>query len=102
MDQEQGQHKKKRFRFFAILYGVTTVLFLLYLFFISDNTPKTQHELNRKIDNLENKITHTKNQVGNVYTFDQLNTDSVLLEKYAREHLNMHKENEDVFIIIHE
>ena len=47
-------------------------------------------------------ITHTKNQVGNVYTFDQLNTDSVLLEKYAREHLNMHKENEDVFIIIHE
>ncbi len=93
---------KSRIRLFLIVYGITIVLFLCYFFFISDHNLKTHKELNRKIDNLKDKITYTKNQVGNSYTFEQLNADSVLLEKYAREHLNMHKENEDVFILIHE
>lgn len=99
---EEIEPRKNRFRFFAVLYGITTVLFLVYFLFLSNNTLKTHRELNRKIDNLENKITHTKNQVGNVHTFDEINSDSVLLEQYAREQLNMHKENEDVFILVHE
>ena len=99
---EGKEPRKIRFRFFAVLYGITTVLFLVYFLFLSNNTLKTHRELNRKIDNLENKITHTKNQVGNVHTFDEINSDSVLLEQYAREQLNMHKENEDVFILVHE
>ena len=37
-----------------------------------------------------------------VYTYEQLIADSVLLEKYGREQLNMHKPNEDVFVILHE
>ncbi len=97
---EEGQ-KRHRFRFFAILYGVTVIVFLVYFFF-SNHTIKKHQELNRKIDNLEKKITYTKNQIGNIYTFDQLYADSNLLEKYVREHLNMHKANEDVFIIVHE
>jgi hypothetical protein len=40
--------------------------------------------------------------VGNVYTYEQLIADSVLLEKYGREQLNMHKPNEDVFVILYE
>ncbi len=99
---EEKEPRKNRFRFFAVLYGITAVLFLVYFLFLSNNTLKTHRELNRKIDNLENKITHTKNQVGNVHTFDEINSDSVLLEQYAREQLNMHKENEDVFILVHE
>lgn len=99
---EEKEPRKNRFRFFAVLYGIIAVLFLVYFLFLSNNTLKTHRELNRKIDNLENKITHTKNQVGNVHTFDEINSDSVLLEQYAREQLNMHKENEDVFILVHE
>ena len=99
---EEKEPRKKRFRFFAVLYGATAVLFLVYFLFLSNNTLKTHRELNRKIDNLENKITHTKNQVGNVHTFEQINSDSTLLEQYAREQLNMHKENEDVFILVRE
>ena len=99
---EEKEPRKNRFRFFAVLYGITAVLSLVYFLFLSNNTLKTHRELNRKIDNLENKITHTKNQVGNVHTFDEINSDSVLLEQYAREQLNMHKENEDVFILVHE
>ena len=93
---------KKRTRLYIIVYGLTLVLFLCYFFFISDHNIKTHRELNKKIDNLEEKIIYTKNQVGNAYTFEQLYADSVLLEKYAREHLNMHRESEDVFILIHE
>ncbi len=101
MDTNEPKTKRKR-RLFILLYGVTFALFLCYTFFISDHNVKTHHELNKKIQNLEEKIVYTKNQVGNVYTFDQLNADSVLLEKYARENLNMHRKNEDVFILIHE
>ena len=99
---DEKEPRKKRIRFYAVLYSATAVLFLVYFLFLSNNTLKTHRELNRKIDNLENKITHTKNQVGNVHTFDEINSDSVLLEQYAREQLNMHKENEDVFILVHE
>lgn len=93
---------RSRFKFFTVLYIVTFVVFLVYFFFISDHNLKTHRDLNRKISNLEERITNTKNQVGNVYTYEQLIADSVLLEKYGREQLNMHKPNEDVFVILHE
>jgi cell division protein FtsL len=93
---------RSRFKFFTILYIVTFAVFLVYFFFISDHNLKTHRDLNRKISNLEERITNTKNQVGNVYTYEQLIADSVLLEKYGREQLNMHKPNEDVFVILHE
>lgn len=98
----EEEKKGKRTKFFVILYSVTLVFFAVYFFFISEHNFNTHRSLNRKINNLENKITYTKNQIGNIYTFDQLNADSTLLEKYAREQLNMHKEDEDVFIIVHE
>lgn len=99
---EESPKSRSRFRFFAILYVVTFLFFLAYFFFISDHNLKTHRDLNRKISNLEDKISNTKNQVGNVYTFDQIMADSALLEKYGREQLNMHKPNEEVFVILHE
>ena len=87
---------RSRFKFFTVLYIVTFAVFLVYFFFISDHNLKTHRDLNRKISNLEERLTNTKNQV------EQLIADSVLLEKYGREQLNMHKPNEDVFVILHE
>jgi Tfp pilus assembly protein PilO len=99
---ENDPKLRSRFRFFTILYVVTFVLFAAYLFFLSDHNFKTHRDLNRKIENLEEKISNTKNQVGNIYTYEQLMADSVLLEKYGREQLNMHRPEEDVFVILHE
>lgn len=86
---------------YLLIYGGTIVMFLLYIL-ISDHTLRKHRELNQKIDNLERKIENTKHQVGNVYSFEQLSADSTLLEKYAREQLNMHKSDEDVFILVYE
>jgi len=91
-----------RTRLFAILYVATTLLFLAYFFFFSDHNLRTHRDLNHKIANLEEKITNTKNQVGNIYTYEQLMSDSTLLEKYGREQMNMHKPDEDVFVILYE
>ena len=83
------------------VYAVTIVAFLFYIIF-SDHAYKKHQELNRKIANLEKKIVNTRHQVSNEYTYEELVSDSVLLEKYAREQLNMHKADEDVFILIYE
>ncbi|MCQ2284975.1 MAG: septum formation initiator family protein [Bacteroidales bacterium] len=93
--------KKRRTIKYLLIYGGTIAVFLCYLF-ISDHTLRTHKDLNRKISNLERKIENTKHQVGNIYTYDQLSSDSVLLEKYVREQLNMHKTDEDVFIVVYE
>ena len=95
---EPARHKK---RVIWIVYAVTIVAFLFYITF-SDHAYKKHQELNRKIANLEKKIVNTRHQVSNEYTYEQLMSDSVLLEKYAREQLNMHKADEDVFILIYE
>ena len=88
--------------FWLILFGVTTVLFILYLIFFSDNNLRKRRELNKKIDNLEKSITDTKNKIENNYSYDQLRNDSSKLEQYGREKLNMQKKDEDVFIIVYE
>lgn len=96
------EDNKSRTKRFALLYLLTIVAFAAYFFFISDHTMQTHVTLNRKISNLESKIANTKNQIGNIYTFEQLSADSTLLEKYGREQLNMHRPEEDVFVVIYE
>ena len=88
--------------FWLILFGVTTLLFILYMVFFSDNNLSKRRELDKKIDNLEKSITDTKNKIENNYSYDQLKSDSSKLEQYGREKLNMQKKDEDVFIIVYE
>ena len=63
---EPTPKSRSRFKFFAVLFAVTLLLFAAYFFFLSDHNLKTHRDLNQKISNLEDKITNTKNQVGNV------------------------------------
>ena len=88
--------------FWLILFGVTTILFILYMVFFSDNNLSKRRELDKKIDNLEKSITDTKNKIENNYSYEQLKSDSSKLEQYGREKLNMQKKDEDVFIIVYE
>lgn len=87
---------------FFFLYGVTILLFLVYIAFISDNNFSKHRELNQKIKNLEAMIFKTKNQINNTYSFDQMKRNPALLEQYAREQMNMIKSDEDVFLLVYE
>lgn len=98
VNKEFFQSKK----FKLLLFGATTLLFLLYIIFISDSNLLKHKELDKKIDNLEKSITETKNKIENNYSYDQLKSDSSKLEQYGREKLNMQKADEDVFIVVYE
>jgi len=86
-----------------IISGITLAIFFVYLLFFSENNIYKHRELNLKIQQLDENIIKTKNQINNTYTFEQLQDDTTgKLEKYAREQLNLQKTDEDVFIVVYE
>jgi cell division protein FtsB len=88
---------------FLIISGTTLVVFFVYLLFFSENNIYKHQELNLKIKHLEENIANTKNLINNTYTFEQLENDTAeMLEKYAREQLNLQKPNEEVYVIVYE
>lgn len=91
------KRKIKTIVFFACL-----ILGLVYIFYLSGNSLKTHRELNKKMKYLDVSIVNAKNQVNNTYTFEELRSDSTLLEKYVREQMNWQKTNEDVFVFVYE
>lgn len=93
---------KNNRRFFIILYSSTIILFLLYILVISDHNLARHIELQKKITKLDNNIIRTKNQINNQFTYTELKNNPKLLEQYAREQLNMQKEDEDVFVITYQ
>ena len=93
---------KQNRRFFLVLYVTTILLFAIYILFLSKNNIWKHRELNQSIKYLDENITNVKNQVSNDYTFDEMKNDSNLIEQYAREQLNMQKDNEDVFVVVYE
>ena len=88
-------------RFFVILYSVTFVLFAIYMLFLSKNNIWKHRGLNEQIKNLDKNIANVKNQISNDYTFEEMKNDSNLIEQYAREQLNLQKNDEDVFIVVY-
>ncbi len=83
-----------------IVYGITLLAFLVYICFLADYSLLRQHELKKKIQIMDNKINQINNTVSNTSSYEEISQDPKLLEKYAREQMNMQKEDEDVFIMI--
>jgi cell division protein FtsB len=90
-------------KFVIITSIVTGVVFFVYLLFFSENNIYKHRDLNLKIKKLDENIANAKNQINNTYTFEQLENDTAgKLEKYAREQLNLQKNNEDVYVVVYE
>ena len=88
----------------VLIISVTTiVIFLLYTLFFSENNIYKHRELNSKLKQLDENIANAKNQINNIYTFEQLENDTAgILEKFAREQLNLQRADEDVFVVMFE
>lgn len=81
-------------------YVITGFVFLLYLFFFARHDWFTLSKLSSEKKELQKEIQQYKDEIPEMKaTIESLKTDSLALEKFAREEFGMKKANEDVFII---
>lgn len=80
-------------------YFLVIVVFVVWMFFIDENSYLIHHELNEELDKLENTIEYYQTEIknDNKIISNLKNPDS--LEKFAREEYKMKKKNEEIFII---
>lgn len=91
-------------RLIAILknkYIIVSTFFVLWMLFFDQNDMMSQYQYWSQLQKLETeKSFYTKEIAGIRKDLDELNTNPVMLEKFAREKYLMKKENEDLFVIL--
>lgn len=81
-------------------YWLVTILFLAITFFIGDSSLYHRYKYDDKIRSLESEISRYKKQIEqDKKRIQELQTDKVGLEQFAREEYLMKKEDEDLFIV---
>lgn len=81
-------------------YLITSVLFVVFIFYFSENDVFTMFERNKKLQNLQKSEQHLTQLINDTrQELNLLKTNNQTIEKYAREKYLMKKENEDLFII---
>ena len=89
-------------KYHPVACAIAIAVCFLYLAFFSKNNFAKHRDLNRQISDWESKINKTHNLINNQYASDAMTNNPELLEKFAREELNLQKADEDVFIILNE
>ena len=81
-------------------YWLVTIIFLAITFIIGDSNLYKRYKYEEKIRSLESEINRYKKEIElNKKKIQELQTDKVGLEQFAREEYLMKKEDEDLFII---
>jgi cell division protein DivIC len=82
-------------------YFLTSVAFLVWLFFFDSNNILLRLRLNRQLKELKKEKQFYLDEIrkDSVLTIKLLN-DTAELERFAREKYLMKKENEDVFLVV--
>ena len=94
------------YRFFDLIrnkYFIAGIAFLTWMLFFDRNDLMSQYEYRTQLNKLQTeKEFYLKESEKAVRDLNELTTDKVKLEKFAREKYLMKKKNEDVFVIIKE
>ena len=89
--------------FLKSFYFVSTILFLIFMLFISDSNLIRQYRLTNKLRKLEHEKTYYSEKIKEVEKDRyELMSDEALLEKFAREKYLMKKEKEDIYVVVEE
>jgi hypothetical protein len=82
-------------------YFLTTVAFVVWMIFFDSNNLLTRNRLQEKLDglNMEKQFFLQEIRKDSILTH-QILTDSMALEKFARERYLMKKEKEDLYLVI--
>ncbi|MFD0793557.1 septum formation initiator family protein [Mucilaginibacter litoreus] len=84
-------------------YFLVTLAFVVWMIFFDKNDLFSQYEYHQQLDKLKQEEAFYKIETEKVNKdLDELTSDKAKLEKFAREKYLMKKDNEDVFVIIHE
>jgi cell division protein DivIC len=73
--------------------------FLIWMLFFDENSYLVHRKFNQEIKNLENTITFYQMKIAEDKATIHKLSDSLQLERFAREQYLMKKENEDIYII---
>jgi len=77
--------------------------FLIWMMFFDSNDIYSQYKLSKKLSTLEEQKTYYEEKIVEVKEDrEELLSDDVLLEKFAREKYLMKKPGEDIYIIVEE
>jgi cell division protein FtsB len=92
---------RKILRFFINKYFLTTLAFVVWLVFFDSNNILNRLKLRDKLNDLKKEKKFYLDEIKHDSILTQkLLSDSVEIERYARERYLMKKDNEDVYLII--
>lgn len=84
-------------------YFYVGIVFIIWWVFFDQESLLVQYKLTQVKNDLNKQKEYYNDNIKNdKAAINTLQNDTVLLEKYAREKYYMKKDNEDVFIIVHE
>lgn len=84
-------------------FFLVTVAFVIWMIFFDKNDLFSQYEYHQQLSKLEQEQEFYKTETAKVNKdLDELTSDKAKLEKFAREKYLMKKDNEDIFVIVHE
>ena len=91
---------KKILRIFINKYFIVTLAFLVWMAFFDSDNYINRRKLNEKLSTLRKEKQFYLKEINNdsVLTI-RLQTDSLALEKLAREKYQMKRDNEDVYLV---
>ncbi len=83
-------------------YILSILVFAVWMVFFDDRDIITTHfRYKRELSNLENSKEYYEARIAETrIELDKLQSDPVLLEKYAREKYRMKRDNEDLYIVV--
>lgn len=82
-----------------IMYAVAVLVAVIYIFVFSDSNYRIHKKMDTKIKEQEAEVEKQEKNVDAQSTYENIQQDSQVLERYRREVLNMKKENEDLYIL---
>jgi cell division protein FtsB len=92
---------KRLFSLFKNKFFWTTAVFVVWMIFFDKNDLFSQYQYHQELNKLEQERSfYTKQTLEVRKDLDELTSDPVKLEKFAREKYLMKKDNEDIFVII--
>ena len=84
-------------------FFLATVAFVIWMIFFDKNDLFSQYEYHQQLSKLTQEQAFYKAETAKVNKdLDELTSDKGKLEKFAREKYLMKKDNEDIFVIVHE